>query len=129
MPAEIEGGVRREAGDQNGQSDEIRIVCAGNDHRDRLNLQNRDQRETNPPAHLQLQPARSSGALKADVGRYLPHALVREHQDAPSALSSQGIKLRRPKRVFLEESAERQAKGETVSALARRHGLIPKQLS
>ncbi|HEY4861946.1 MAG TPA: hypothetical protein VII14_18650, partial [Xanthobacteraceae bacterium] len=81
------------------------------------------------PAHLQLQPARSSGALKADVGRYLPHALVREHQDAPSALSSQGIKLRRPKRVFLEESAERQAKGETVSALARRHGLIPKQLS
>jgi transposase-like protein len=39
------------------------------------------------------------------------------------------LNLRRPKRVFLEESAESQAKGETVSALARRHGLIPQQLS
>jgi hypothetical protein len=37
VPTEIEGGVRREGGDQNGQSDEIRIVCSGNDHRDRPN--------------------------------------------------------------------------------------------
>jgi hypothetical protein len=134
VPAEIEGGVRREAGDQNGQSDEIRIVCAGNDHRDRANLRNRDQRETNPPAHLQLQPAKSSGALKTDVGRYLPHALVREHQDAPSALSSQGVKTQvlkhRPTKTGLpRESAESRAKGETVSALARRPGLIPQELS
>jgi len=33
-PAEIEGGVRRKGGDQNGQRHEIRIVCSGNDHRD-----------------------------------------------------------------------------------------------
>src|ERR1700730_18398521 len=33
VPTEIEGGVRREAGNQNGQSDEIRIVCSGNEHR------------------------------------------------------------------------------------------------
>jgi hypothetical protein len=39
------------------------------------------------------------------------------------------LKLRRPKPVFLEESAESQAKGETVSALACRRGLIPQQLS
>jgi hypothetical protein len=37
VPTEIEGGVGREAGDQNGQSDEIRIVSSGNDHRDRSN--------------------------------------------------------------------------------------------
>ena len=43
MPTEIEGGVRREGSDQNGQSDEIRIVCSGNDHRDRPNS---DQRPT-----------------------------------------------------------------------------------
>lgn len=30
------------------------------------------------------------GALRADVGRHSPHDLVCEHQDAPSALSSQG---------------------------------------
>jgi hypothetical protein len=34
---EIKGGVRREASDQNRQSDEIRIVCSGNDHWDRSN--------------------------------------------------------------------------------------------
>jgi hypothetical protein len=33
---------------------------------------------------------RHCGALKADVDRHSPHDLVREHQDAPSALSSQG---------------------------------------
>src|SRR5713101_3619365 len=38
VPAEIEGGVRRETGDQNGQHDEIWIVCSGNDHRDRPNF-------------------------------------------------------------------------------------------
>src|SRR3984893_17993301 len=43
VPTEIEGGVRREGGDQNGQSDEIRIVCSGNDHRERPNS---DQRPT-----------------------------------------------------------------------------------
>src|ERR1700694_1909893 len=37
-PAEIEGGVRRKGGDQNGQRDEIRIVCSGHDHRDRPNF-------------------------------------------------------------------------------------------
>ena len=34
-----------------------------------------------------VQPATSLGRIK---GRYSPHDLVREHQDAPSALSSQG---------------------------------------
>src|SRR4030088_2683568 len=38
VPAEIEGGVRRERGDQRGPRDEIRIVCSGNDHRDRPNF-------------------------------------------------------------------------------------------
>jgi len=33
--AEIQGRVRREASDQDGQGSEIRIVCSGNDHRDR----------------------------------------------------------------------------------------------
>ena len=41
MRTEIEGGVRREAGDQNGQSDEIRIVCSGNDYRGRPNSDRR----------------------------------------------------------------------------------------
>src|SRR6266853_657332 len=43
MTTEIEGGVRCEGSDQNGQCDEIRIVCSGNDHRDRPNS---DQRPT-----------------------------------------------------------------------------------
>jgi len=34
-PAEIEGGVRRKEGDENGQSNEIGIVGCGSDHRDR----------------------------------------------------------------------------------------------
>src|SRR5258708_1591172 len=36
-------GIRRESGHQNGKSDEIRIVCSGNDHWDRPNF---DQRPT-----------------------------------------------------------------------------------
>src|SRR5258705_6925736 len=48
-PAEVEGGVRREGGDKNGKSDEIRIVCSGNDHRDRPNFRTRDQ---SAPIHL-----------------------------------------------------------------------------
>src|ERR1700731_3124180 len=87
VPAETEGGVRREAGDQNGQSDEIRIICSGNDHRDRPQFSDQRPSRTNPSAHLQVQPATSLGRIK---GRYSPHDLVREHQDAPSALSSQG---------------------------------------
>ncbi len=62
MPTEIEGGVRREGGDQNGQSDEIRIVCSGNDHRDRPNFRTRDQRATNPPAHLRSAAGNVIGA-------------------------------------------------------------------
>jgi len=38
VPAEIEGGVGREGSHQNGKSDEIRIVCSSNDHRDRPNF-------------------------------------------------------------------------------------------
>lgn len=69
MPTEIEGGVRREGSDQNGQSDEIRIVCSGNDHRDRPNS---DQRPTgdesaDSPANAAGNVVRAS--LKADVGR------------------------------------------------------------
>src|ERR1700736_4157738 len=40
-PAKIKGGVRREGGDQNGKSDEIRIVRSGNDHQDPPNLDER----------------------------------------------------------------------------------------
>jgi hypothetical protein len=43
VPTEIEGSVRHQAGDQNRQSDEIRIVCSGNKHRARPNS---DQRLT-----------------------------------------------------------------------------------
>ena len=39
-PAKIERGVGCEASDQNGQSNEIRIVCSGNDHWDRPNFWN-----------------------------------------------------------------------------------------
>src|SRR6267154_5531609 len=50
-------------------------------------IRTRDQRATNPPTHLQMQPATLSGAsLKADVGRRSPDDLVGEHQDAPLAL-------------------------------------------
>jgi hypothetical protein len=58
--AEIEGGVRCEDGDQNRQSDEIWIVCSGNDHTDSP-IRTRDPRATNPPTHLQMQPATLSG--------------------------------------------------------------------
>src|SRR6202011_4495031 len=46
-----------------------------------------EAKRTNPSAHLQVQPATSLGRIK---GRHFPHDLVPEHQDAPSALSSQG---------------------------------------
>jgi hypothetical protein len=87
MPTEIEGGVRREGSDQNGQSDEIRIVCSGNDHRDRPNS---DQRPTGDESADS--PANAAGnvvgaSLKADVGRRSSDDLVCEHQDAPLALS------------------------------------------
>src|SRR3979490_2972878 len=49
-PPQVEGGVRREGGDENGKSDEIRIVCSGNDHRDRPNFRTR---ERSAPIHLQ----------------------------------------------------------------------------
>jgi hypothetical protein len=86
VPTEIEGGVRREGGHQNGQSDKIRIVCSGNDHRDRPNS---DQRRTGDKSADS--PANAAGniigaSLKADVGRHCPDVLVREHQDAPLAL-------------------------------------------
>src|SRR5437764_963471 len=41
VPAEIEGRIRCEGGHQNGKNDEIRIVCSGNDHRDRPNFDQR----------------------------------------------------------------------------------------
>jgi hypothetical protein len=72
VPTEIEGGVRREAGDQNGQSDEIWIVCSGNDHRDRANS---DQRLTgDESADLPANAADNviEASLKADVGRQRP---------------------------------------------------------
>src|SRR4030088_1622605 len=50
-PAEVEGGVRREGGDKNGKSDEIRIVCSSNDHWDRPNFRTRDR---SAPIHLQI---------------------------------------------------------------------------
>ena len=87
VPAETEGGVRREGGDQNGQSDEIRIVCSGNDHRDRPNFQTRGQAGRIRRLTCKCSRQRHWGALKV---RHPPHDLVREHQDAPSALSSQG---------------------------------------
>src|ERR1700730_11101143 len=40
-PAKIKDGVRLEGGDQNGKSDEIRIVRSGNDHQDPPNLDER----------------------------------------------------------------------------------------
>ena len=69
MPAEIEGGVRRERGDQNGQRDEIRIVCSGNDHRDRLNFGDASA-DSNAAGNVTGAP------LKADVGRHSPDDLV-----------------------------------------------------
>jgi hypothetical protein len=61
-PAEIEGGVRREGSDQNGQSNEIRIVCSGNDHRDRPDFRTRDQWTTYPRT-LQVYSNPSPGAI------------------------------------------------------------------
>ena len=86
-PAEIEGGVRREGSDQNGQGNEIRIVCSGNDHRDRPIFS--DQRPTGDESADS--PANAAGnvsgaSLKADVGRRSPDDLVCGHQDAPLAI-------------------------------------------
>jgi hypothetical protein len=71
VPTEIEGGVRREAGDQDGQNDEIRIVSSGKDHRDRPNL---DQRETGEESVDSPRNAIDHhwAFLKADIGPTFP---------------------------------------------------------
>lgn len=72
MCTEIEGGVRCDASDQNRQSDEIRIVCSGNDHRDRPNS---DQRLTGDESADSPGNAADNvigASLKADVGRPSP---------------------------------------------------------
>src|SRR5216684_771281 len=64
--------VYRDAGDQNRQSDEIRIVCSGNDHRDRSNS---DQRLTGDESAVSPGNAADNvigASLKADVGRPSP---------------------------------------------------------
>jgi hypothetical protein len=71
VPAEIEGGVRGHGGDQNGKSDEIRIVCSGNDHRDRPNLRTGDQWATHPPIRLQVYFNPIPGAIGLDRGAEL----------------------------------------------------------
>src|SRR5436309_7384190 len=53
-PAEIEGGVRREGGDENGQSNEIGIVCSGSDHRDRPSFRTPDQWVTRAPTQRRV---------------------------------------------------------------------------
>src|SRR3979411_2934941 len=62
MRTEIEGGVRREGGDQNGQSDEIRIVCSGNDHRERPN-----SGQTHTGDKYADSPANAAGNVIGDV--------------------------------------------------------------
>ena len=84
VPLIGEGVDDREGGDQNGQGDEIRIVCSGNHHRDRPNS---DQRPTGD--ETADSPANAAGnfigaSLRADVGRRSPDDLVCE--DAPPAL-------------------------------------------
>src|SRR5712664_2461930 len=59
-PAEIEGGVRRKEGDENGQSNEIGIVGSGSDHRDRPNFRTRHQWATRPPTHGKSTATRST---------------------------------------------------------------------
>src|SRR5258708_4188187 len=86
MPTEIEGGVRREAGDQNGQSDEIRIVYSGNDHRDSPNSDQRPTGDESADSAANAAGNAIEASLKADVGRRSPDELVCEHQDAPLAL-------------------------------------------
>src|SRR5258708_13559067 len=60
-------GIRRESGHQNGKSDEIRIVCSGNDHWDRPNF---DQRPT------------------GDASTNLPASVPQSDLPEPSALPS-----------------------------------------
>ncbi len=86
MPTEIEGGVRREAGDQNGQSDEIGIVCSGNDHRDRPDSDQRPTGDESADSPANAADNVIGASLKADVGCRFPDDLVRENQDAPLAL-------------------------------------------
>ena len=86
MPTEIEGGVRREGGDQNGQSDEIRIVCSGNDHRDRPNSDQKPAGDDCADSTANAAGNVVGASLKADVGRRSPDNLVCEHQDAPLEL-------------------------------------------
>ena len=72
MRTEIEGGVRRQAGDQNRESNEIRVVCSGNDHRDSPNS---DQRLTGDESAVSPGNAADDvigASLKADVGRPSP---------------------------------------------------------
>ena len=86
MPTEIEGGVRGEGGDQNGQSDKVRIVCSGNDHRDRPNSDRRSTGDESVDSIANAADNVVGASLKADVGRRSPDDLVREHQDAPLAI-------------------------------------------
>ena len=78
MPTEIKGGVRREGGDQNGQSDEIRIVCSGNDHRDRPNSDQRPTGDESADSPANAAADNSSGAsLKADVPQMIWFANIK----------------------------------------------------
>ena len=69
MPTEIEGGVRREGGDQNGQRDKIRSVCSGNDHRDRPNSDQRPRGDESADSRASAAGNVVRASLKADVGR------------------------------------------------------------
>src|ERR1700737_4463674 len=103
MPTEIEGGIRGQGGDQNGQSDEIRIVCSGNDHRDRPNS---DQRPTGEESAES--PANAAGniigaSLKADVPQMTWFANIKmrlwrfvDKMDRTRAPIPQSSGLRRP---------------------------------
>ena len=85
MPTEIEGSIGREGGDQNGQSDEKRIVCSGNNHRDRPNSDQRLTGDEFADSHANAADSVVNGSIKVDVGRRSPDDLVRDHQNAPLA--------------------------------------------
>jgi hypothetical protein len=76
VPGEIEGGVRREAGDQNGQNDEIGIMCSGNDHQNRRNFGQRpagDASAFQSPKHYRMLLWRFAGKIPSravDLGCY-----------------------------------------------------------
>jgi hypothetical protein len=87
VPAEIERGVGRHTGDQNGQRDEIRIVRSGNDHRDCPNFRTRDLPGTRPPTLSASAAGNVTGAPpKADVDRHSEMTWFPSVQDAPLAL-------------------------------------------